>query len=211
MPPRVDLDAKVGDLAADLLQHVLDRIDIERRELVDVLPLIAALGNLFPPSPRLDRRPEEVDLPARVVEVVLALDVVTREVEQARNGVSVGTVTRGADGQRPGRIGRDQLDLDLLRLLRLAGAVVRADLAQRIGKPPGRHPQVEESGPGDLGALDLLELLGACRQFSRQLAWRSFPLRRGPQRDVRGVVAVRGIARPLELDGRTGDVGEPRG
>ena len=135
----------------------------------------------------------------------------SREVEQPRHGVSVRTVTRGADGQRPGRIGRDQLDLDLLRLFGLAGAVVRADLAQRVGEPLCRHPEVEESGPRDLGALDLLELGRAHCQFGRQLAWRSFPLRRGPQRDVRRVVAVRGIARPLELDRRTGDVGEARG
>ena len=33
-------------------------------------------------------------------------------------------------------------------------------------------------------------------------------LRRGPQRDVRRIVAVRGIARPLELDGRAGELRE---
>ena len=115
MPPRVDLNAKLGDFPADLAEHVLDRIDPERRELVDVLTLVAALGNFLPGPARFDRSPEEVDLPARVVEVVLALDLVARELEQPSHRVSVRTVARRADGQRPGRVGGDQLDLDLLR------------------------------------------------------------------------------------------------
>jgi hypothetical protein len=44
VPPRVDVDAEVGDLAADLPEHVLDGIDPERSELIDVLALITALG-----------------------------------------------------------------------------------------------------------------------------------------------------------------------
>ena len=88
----------------------------------------------------------------------------TRKVEQPRHRVSVRTVTRGAHCQGPGRVGRDQLDLDLLRLFRLAGAVVGADLAQ-LGRQPAVTAQVEESGAGDLGAASSLELLGVRRQL----------------------------------------------
>ena len=206
------MNAEVGDLATDLSEHVLDRVDAERGELVDVLALIAALGQLLPPPPRLDRRPEEVDLPPGVVEVVLARDLVSRVLEQSCHGVSVRGVTRGADSQWPGGVGRDQLDLDPLRpVRRRPGAVLGADLLQRVGEPRAGHPEIEEARPGDFGPVDLFELLGACRQLGCQLARWLLAQWCGPQRDVRRVVSVLGIARTLEVDRRADELGEPPG
>ncbi len=47
------------------------------RQVGDVLALIAAVGHLLPARPRLDRLPQQPDLVAGVVEVVLARDRVT--------------------------------------------------------------------------------------------------------------------------------------
>src|SRR6185503_19067074 len=104
-----------------------DRVAVDLRELVDVITLVPALGRLLPPSPRLDGGAKELDLPAGVVEVVLALDLVSRVVEDPRDGVAVRSVSGGPDGQRACRIGGDELDLDLLRRLRCAGSVIGPD------------------------------------------------------------------------------------
>src|SRR5207244_155323 len=75
MTPTVDGNPKLRDLLADLVEHVLDRVDVELGELVDVLTLIAALGRLFAASPRFHRGPKELHLPAGVAEVRLTLVV----------------------------------------------------------------------------------------------------------------------------------------
>src|SRR4029079_14049071 len=78
MTPGVDGNAELRDLAADLFEHVLDRVAVDLRELVDVIALVPALGRLLPTSPRLDGGAKELDLPAGVVEVVLAFDLMSR-------------------------------------------------------------------------------------------------------------------------------------
>ena len=76
-------------------------------------------------GPRLDRGAEALHLGAGVVVVVLALDVVAGELEQAGDAVAVGAVPRGRDGDRAGRVRGDHLDLDALALSRRAAAVAR--------------------------------------------------------------------------------------
>ena len=61
-------------------------------QLGDVLALVAVLGRLLAARAGHDRRAEPGDLPARVVEVVLALDLVALEAEQPQQGVAVGGV-----------------------------------------------------------------------------------------------------------------------
>ena len=191
----------------DLLQHVRDGIAVEPRELVDVLALVAALGWILAAPARLDRGAEELDLPAGVVEVVLALDLMTGKGEQARNGVAVGAVPRRADRERPCRIRRDELDLNPLGLSRLPAAVVWPDLCERLAEPAGRQPEIDKARSGDVGTLDLVERPGLLHELGRKVPRRAPVLWRALQRDVRRVVAVGRILRPLELDRRAGQLG----
>ena len=210
MAPGVHVNPKLRDLAADLLEHVLDGIAAQPGELVDVLALVAAFRRLLPTPARLDGRAEQIDLAAGVVEVVLALDLVAREREHARDRVAVGAVSRRADCERPRGVRRDQLHLDLLPLVRIAGSVLRVDLPERSGEPGVRHPEIEEARACHLRPLDLVELRSLLRQVGSQLARRALVLRGGAERDVRRVVAVGRIARALELDRRACELAEPR-
>src|SRR5918995_7304827 len=87
--PRVEVDPERVELALDLVQHPVDRIPRLGRDLRDVLTRVAVLGGLLAPPPGLDGLAEELDLTTDVVEVVLALDLVARELEQASDGVAV--------------------------------------------------------------------------------------------------------------------------
>ena len=62
----------------------------------------------------------------------------------------------------------------------------------------GRHPQVQEPGTGHLGVRDLGPADQRVGQPARQVARRHPGPARGAQRDARGVLAVRGVARPLD-------------
>ena len=128
------MDAEPLERPLDLLQHQRHRIALQGGEVVDVCTPIAVLGRLLPAPHRLDRRPESLHLRARVVVVVLALDLVPGEREQAGERVAVGAVASRRDGNRAGRVRRDHLDLDTLTLLDAPGAVrvpVLEDLGER--------------------------------------------------------------------------------
>ena len=92
---------------------------------------------LLAPSNRLDRLAEAVHLRARVVVVVLALDVVAGEREEPRDRVAVRAVPRRRDGDRAGRVRRDSLDLEALAQRGPAGAVVAT--AARISASASRY------------------------------------------------------------------------
>ena len=178
-----------------------------RGELLDVLPAVAVLGRLLPTPRRVDGRAEAVHLRARVVVVVLPLDVVAREREQARDAVPVGGVARRRDRDRPGRVRRDHLDLKALAWVGPAGPVVATgfeQLRQRVAVPGGRDPDVHEAGAGDLGPLDVRARRDRLRDLLREVPRGLAALRRHPERDVRRVVAVRRVGRALQLDRRSG-------
>ena len=65
-----------------------------------------------------------LDLGAGVVEVVLARDLVADRLEDAAQQVADERAARVAHGQRAGRIGADELDVDALWFVRLGAAVV---------------------------------------------------------------------------------------
>ena len=75
-------------------------------------------------------------------------------------------------------------------------------------EPLVAEEEVDEARAGDLGALDRLEAGGRLRDLGRDLARRPPPRARELQRDVRRVVAVLRLARPLELELGAGRVGE---
>jgi hypothetical protein len=109
------------------------------------------------PRLRLDRLAEALDLSADVVVVVLALDVMPGELEQASDRVAVRGVPRGADGQRPGRVRGHHLDLDALLDVRRSRPVARPgleDLCERLPEPLRVEPEVDEAGAGHFRPLD---------------------------------------------------------
>ena len=201
--PGAEVDPEALERCLVLRQDGGYRIALDLRQLLDVRAAVAVLRSLPAFAHRLDGGPEELHLPARVVVVVLALDVVPGELEQPGDGVAVGAVAGGGDDDRARRVRGDHLDLDVLAPFGLAAAVAASgpeDLRERLAVPVPAEPEVDEPRAGDLGALDLRQRRGPLRQFLRQLA-RGLPLRRSElQRGVRRVVAVLGLARPFELD-----------
>ena len=99
----VEVHAEPLERLPDLLHHQLEaaaREGVEIRgvdpfgtqplgELGHVLALVAPLGDRLAGHPRRDRAPEQLDLGAVVVDVVLALDLVAAEAEHARERVAV--------------------------------------------------------------------------------------------------------------------------
>ena len=84
-----------------------------------------------------------------------------REREHACDGVAVGGVTGGGNGERPGGIRRDHLHLDPLGLgggSRTEGLARSEDFAERGDEPVVRHSEIEESGPRGLRTRDEITL-----------------------------------------------------
>ena len=88
-----------------------------------------------------------------------------------------------------------------------------ADLSHAVREPGVRQPEVHESGTCGLGSLRQPVGDDALRELVRDLARRSLLQTRELEGDVRRVVAVLGVAGPLERDGRACElrerVGEP--
>src|SRR5579884_1558003 len=209
--PRVEVDAEALERVLDPLPHVLDGIAGQLGQLADVLAAVAVLGRLAALAHRLDRRAEAVHLRAGVVVVVLALDVVAGELEQPRDRVAVRAVARRRDDDRPGRVGGDHLHLHPLPRIGEPAAVAGVDLVERLDEEPVGEPQVEEARAGDLDGGDLLERPDPLGQLARALARGAAVGAGGAQRDVRRVVAVRGVVRPLEHDVGACERAEARG
>jgi len=197
----------------DPLEHLRHRVALLGRELGDVLPLVTVLRRLLPAPDRLDRLAELRHLCAGIVVVVLALDVVPGELQQARDRVPDRAVARRRDRDRAGRVRGDHLDLHLLRPPRRAAAEPGSGLEhlpQGLAEPGGCEPEVDEAGAGDLCALDLLQVERRGSQLLPELARGSLAHRRELHRDIGRVVAMLGVVRPLQLDRRTGKLREPR-
>ena len=94
---------------------------------------------------------------ARVVEVVLARDAVPAALEHPAEQVADERAARVADRQRAGRVGRDELDVDMPRVVRphAAEAVVgQPGLVEHVLQERWREPQVDEAGRRDLDVLE---------------------------------------------------------
>jgi hypothetical protein len=191
--------AALGELVVVELDDAVD----PRRDVGHVGALVAVLGRLLPRRPRPDRRGEALDLAAVVVDVVLAVHVAAGQLQDARERVAVGGVARGRDGDRTGRVGADELEVDALwlgdgRTPELV-AVGERDRGGSL-QPAVGHEQVEEAGSGDLDALGgvaelplqrLAELLGDRPRRLLQAA-------REHHRRVGRVVAEIRLRRPLQ-------------
>ncbi len=112
--PRVEVDAEPLERPLDPSHHRRDRVTRLGGDLRDVGAVVAVLGWLLARANRVDRGAEPVHLGARVVVVVLALDVVAGELEEPRDAVAERAVPGRCDGDRARRVRGDHLDLDLL-------------------------------------------------------------------------------------------------
>ena len=169
------------------------------------------LGDVGPRVPVLRRRltlrrgqqgaDEAVDLRATVVEVVLAGDLCTLGGEDAAERIANGGPAGVAEVQRAGGVGRDELEVDPGADHRGAVAVpVAVGQHGRDHRTSGRggEPHVEEAGPGHLDGVHPVGRGQRRRQPASQLA-RVHPDRLGHlQGEVRRVVAVLGVAGPLD-------------
>ena len=108
------MDAKALERRLDLREHPRYRVSLLAGQVGNVVAAISVLGRLFAPANRLDGLAEPVHLRPGVVVVVLALDVVPRELEQPGHRVAVGAVPRRRHSDWPRRIRGDELDLDAL-------------------------------------------------------------------------------------------------
>src|SRR5207302_740983 len=134
----VEVNTEAVERALDLLEHARYGILVARSQLVDIRASVAVLGRLLPAPPRIDGGPELLHLSAGVVVVVLALDLVAGELQQAGDRVAVGSVPRRGHRDRAGRVRGDHLDLDALAGLGLACAEFPATLEHTgpcLGQP----------------------------------------------------------------------------
>ncbi len=148
---------------------------------------------------------QDVHLPAGVIDVILPRHPETGEVQQVGEARPVGGAAPVAHVQRPGRVGGDELHLQL------AACAQRAAAEPRAGLQHGRHhlqlrrrgeEQVDEAGPrhlglgqqrgfGQLGDQALGHVAGIELQRLGQL-----------QGQVGGEVPVGGLLRPVQGDRR---------
>ncbi len=84
------------------------------RHLGDVLACVAALGRRLTVQPRVDRLSEHARLRVLVVDVVLALGLVARELEEPGQRVAEDGPAPVTDVQGPGRVHAEELDLEPL-------------------------------------------------------------------------------------------------
>ena len=178
--------------------------DDGRGDLVDVAAAVAVLGCGLAQGAGQQRAAEAVDLGAVVVEVVLAGDLGAGHREDPAQRVADRGPPHAADVQRTGRVGRDELEVDLLAGEGVGGAVAARLPRRRRRRPgPGRAAAtVMLMKPGS-GHVDRGDAVGLAQARGEQLG-------EGPrvgagllgqlQRDVGGVVAVRRVARSLHRD-----------
>ena len=187
--------------ATDLLhQLVRDRVQVvaavavarERELLAEALEVA---------QPHADR--EDLHLPAGVVDVVLAVHLVARGVEQVRERRAEGGVAAVADVQRPGGIGRNELDQHAPAGAELAaavgGALVR-DPQQFLVVGGRRQEEIDEARARDLDPGDEVALRQRIHDRLCDFPWLALRRLCDLHRRVRGEVAVGRVARAF--DGR---------
>ena len=124
-----------GSCRRDVVRH-------RRREVADVLAVIAVLGHRLAVPGREHGRTELADLGAEVVEVVLARHDLPAGLEDAAQEVADERAARVADVEWPGRVRRHELDVDLARDVGPEPAPVgrrREDAVRPLPRTP--HPR----------------------------------------------------------------------
>ena len=153
-----------------------------------------------------ERRPrQDIDLRAGIVDVIFARDVIARERQQARQRIAEHRAATMTDMHRPGRIGGDVFDVDLLARTDRDAAIgigVAQHSAQRVRPCRRLEHEIDEARPGDIDAGH--QVVGA--QFDRkgfgQIARLGLGVLRQHHRGVGRHVAMARIARQFHHDAR---------
>src|SRR5439155_17396649 len=127
--------------------------------------------------------------------------VVTGELEEAAQRVAVRGPPAITHVEGTGRVGRDELDLDLLARAPGVAPEGRVHGGVDEGAPPrGPEVEVEEARPRDLDALDVLRQGDGAGDLLRQLPGRTSCCPRQGKSDVRGPGTELAPRRPVEHD-----------
>ena len=148
---------------------------------------------------------EHVHLRAGIVDVVFARHPRTGKGEQVAQGVAEHRAAAVADMHRPGRIGGDELDVDLLTAGPGTAEIdaLRQACAENIAKHLRLELDVDEARPGDLGLRHVLHLRQPPGEFRGELARVGvgrLDVAGEHHRGIGGEIAMGGIAR--QLDGK---------
>jgi hypothetical protein len=123
-------------------------------EALDEPAGVAVVGQRRPGPAGQDRLAQPVDLAAGVVDVELAGDGVAGAFEDAGQGVAVGGEPPVPDVDRPGGVGRHELDHDPLAVADVQSPEVvfalRHHVPQHVVQPGGGEVEVDEPGAGEL-------------------------------------------------------------
>ncbi len=174
-------------------------------ELVNVLAVVAVVGNRLTDSRRLEGRAEALHLHAAVVDVELAGDLRPGGRQHPADRVANRRPASVAKVQRTGRVGRDELKVDLLAAQGVGAAVRLAGLDDRARQLALRgrverdveEPRARDVDHGDAGRASkpprdqLGDLAGTSRRRLGKL-----------QRHIRGVVAELLALGPLDRNAR---------
>ena len=184
-----------------------------RGQVGDVGPLVSVLGDWLALADGQDRGTEVVDLPARVIEVVLAGDLLPADLEDPAEQVADERPARVTDRQRAGRVGGHELHVDPPWTDRgdpAPGRGLLVDAVDDRGERVAPEAQVEEARRRHLDGLDrrrrasrtrVPDQLGGKDGRDRQ---RRHPVgARQLHGEVRGEVAMIGVGRVLHVDRRT--------
>ena len=148
---------------------------------------------------------QHIDLRAGVVDVVFLGHVIACGAEQIGQRIAEHRAPAMADMHRPGRVGRDIFDIDLLPGPCRGLSIGRARL-EKVSQMPlpehRREPQIDEAGAGDLKALNVLVAAQSADQLFRHRARVQAERLGQHHRRIAGEIAMAGIARRLDRDAR---------
>ena len=156
-------------------------------------------------------RPEEGDLSAGVVDVVLALDIAAGGGEHGGEGVAEHCAASVADLERPGGVGGDEFDLDALRSAGGGAAPLVAGgdhVEQAAALPVGVDAEVDEAGAGGFDVGDQLVALDAGGDGFCDVERGHAHGAGEAHGEVAGVVAVLGVLGALDADFGCGHGGQ---
>src|SRR3954463_14188034 len=108
-PPRADDPVRVCAIGRCGGPHIVGQ---RLCQIYDVLAVVAVIRHGLSPADRRDRRSEVPDLPARVVEVVLAGHALTARFQNSTEHVADERAAGIADVEWSGRVGGHELDVD---------------------------------------------------------------------------------------------------
>ena len=155
---------------------------------------------------------ENIDLCAGVVDVIFSDNVIAREYQKVCQRIAEHRAAAMPDMHRPGRIGGNVFDIDLLARVHRASPIGRA-LAQHCTQRfrPGRclQGEIDEAGTGNIdGGDQIVRAQPGCDLFG-EVAGFCLGLPGQHHRGVGRHIAVRRIARRLDHDARQVNAGGP--